>query len=300
MATNNENILAQYLADLRATNTAYTPLTEQQIAQKAQNRYQGIYDQNRLSAQQTYDAEKLARDQALQTQLDQYALQMDQSRRNYQQAQADAVRSALGRGMQRSSYIGATVGNIGVKGNEAQQAILKNQQGTVKNYAAQQQLAQTQLAQQLAQYDKAQLADQLAYQDELEDREYQRGQQAADRTAQLAGDIYNAQLYAMENNLFGYSRNPTSGGGSSGGGYSSGGGSSNGSSYKPTTTTNPDKNKIASTGSAGLDSFMNALNANAASQKPALDYAALLNANKPQNVLNALNPANAALKKAAK
>lgn len=232
MATNNENILAQYLADLRATNTAYTPLTEQQIAQKAQNRYQGIYDQNRLSAQQTYDAEKLARDQALQTQLDQYALQMDQSRRNYQQAQADAVRNALGRGMQRSSYIGATVGNIGVKGNEAQQAILKNQQGTVKNYAAQQQLAQTQLAQQLAQYDKAQLADQLAYQDELEDREYQRGQQAADRTAQLAGDIYNAQLYAMENNLFGYGLSPA-GGGSSGVGYSSGGGT-----YNPKPTTN--------------------------------------------------------------
>ena len=233
MATNNnENILAQYLADLRATNTAYTPLTEQQIAQKAQNRYQGIYDQNRLSAQQTYDAEKLARDQALQTQLDQYALQMDQSRRNYQQAQADAVRSALGRGMQRSSYIGATVGNIGIKGNEAQQAILKNQQGTVKNYVAQQQLATNQLAQQLAQYDKAQLADQLAYQDELEDREYQRGQTAADRQAQLAGDIYNAQLYAMENNLFGYGLSPA-GGGSSGGGYSSGGGT-----YNPAPTNN--------------------------------------------------------------
>lgn len=285
MATNNENILAQYLADLRATNTAYTPLTEQQIAQKAQNRYQGIYDQNRLSAQQTYDAEKLARDQALQTQLDQYALQMDQSRRNYQQAQADAVRSALGRGMQRSSYIGATVGNIGVKGNEAQQAILKNQQGTVKNYAAQQQLAQTQLAQQLAQYDKAQLADQLAYQDELEDREYQRGQQAADRTAQLAGDIYNAQLYAMENNLFGYSRNP-----SSGGGGSSGGGSSNGSSYKPTTTTNPDKNKTGGTGSTGLDSFMNALNSSATSQTPSINWQALNNAASKPTDLSSLLP----------
>lgn len=296
MATNNENILAQYLADLRATNTAYTPLTEQQIAQKAQNRYQGIYDQNRLSAQQTYDAEKLARDQALQTQLDQYALQMDQSRRNYQQAQADAVRSALGRGMQRSSYLGATVGNIGIKGNEAQQAILKNQQGTVKNYAAQQQLATNQLAQQLAQYDKAQLADQLAYQDELEDREYQRGQQAADRTAQLAGDIYNAQLYAAEKNLFGYSLYPNSGGGSSSGGSSY----SSGSSYKPPATTDPNKDKTGSTGSAGLDSFINALNASATSTKPTLDYAALFDASNPKNGLNALNPANAAPKKTTK
>lgn len=232
MAT-NENLLEQYLATLRGTNTAYTPLTEQQIADKAKNRYQAIYDQNRLSAQQTYDAEKLAREQALATQMEQYALQMEQSRKNYQQAQADAVRSALGRGMQRSSYIGATVGNIGVKGNEAQQAILKNQQGTVKNYAAQQQLAATQLANQLAQYDKAQLADQLAYQDQLEDREYQRGQTAADRTAQLAGDIYNAQLYAYQNNLFGYGA-PSSGSGSSGGYSYSGGGSSGTKSTTPT------------------------------------------------------------------
>lgn len=207
-----KTLLEEYLETLRGTNTAYTPLTEEQIAQKAQNRYQSLYDQNRLSAQQTYDAEKLARDQALATQLEQYQLQMDQSRKNYQQAQADAVRSALGRGMQRSSYIGATVGNIGVKGNEAQQAILKNQEGTVQNYAAQEQLAATQLANQLAQYDKSQLADQLAYQDELEDREYQRGQTAADRTAQLAGDIYNAQLYAYENNLFGYGAQPAAAG----------------------------------------------------------------------------------------
>ena len=230
------NLLEQYLAELRKTNTAYTPLTDRQIQQKAQQRYQSLYDQNRLSAQQTYDAEKLARDQALQTQLDQYALQMDQSRRNYQQAQADAVRSALGRGMQRSSYIGATVSNIGVKGNEAQQAILKNQQGTVKNYAAQQQLAAAQLANQLAQYDKAQMADMLAYMDELEDREYQRAQTAADRAAQIAGDIYNAQLYAMENNLFGY-------GTSYSGGSSSGGSSSGGSSNNSSPSTKKDSNR---------------------------------------------------------
>ena len=241
MATTNPNLLEEYIAQLQSSNQGYTPLTEAQIAQKAQNRYQGIYDQNRLSAQQTYDAEKLARDQALATQLEQYALQMDQSAKNYQNAQADAVRSALGRGMQRSSYLGATVGNIGIKGAEAQQAILKNQQGTVKNYAAQQQLATNQLAQQLAQYDKAQLADQLAYQDQLEEREYSRGQTAADRAAQIAGDIYNAKLYATENNLFGYGLSPA-GGGSSGGGYSSGGGT-----YNPAPTNND---------SSGLDKLL--------------------------------------------
>lgn len=224
------NLLEQYLAELRKTNTAYTPLTDRQIQKKAEQRYQSLYDQNRLSAQQTYDAERLAREQALATQLDQYALQLDQSAKNYRDAQASTIRSALGRGMQRSSYLGATVGNIGIKGNEAQQAILKNQEGTVRNYAAQQQLAATQLANQLAHYDKAQLADQLAYMDELEAREYERAQDATLRAAQIATDIYNAQLYATENNLFGYSRYPSSGS-SSGGGSS--GSSSSGSNSNP-------------------------------------------------------------------
>lgn len=232
------NLLEDYIAKLNETNKAYTALTEDEIKKKAENRYKAVYDQNRLSAQQTYDAEKLARDQALATQLDQYALQREQSAENYRRAQADAVRSALGRGMQRSSYIGATVGNIGIKGNEAQQAILKNQEGTVKNYAAQQQLAATQLANQLAQYDKAQLADQLAYQDELEAREYDRTQSAADRQAQIAGDIYDAQLYAYQNGLFGYGAPAVDYGGGGGGSSSSGkkggsGGGGGGGDDKP-------------------------------------------------------------------
>ena len=220
------NVLEDYLAQLRAGNTAYTPLSDAQIAAKAKQRYQALYDQNRLSAQQTYASEQLAREQALASTLEQYELQKQQSAENYRNAQADAVRSALGRGMQRSSYLGATVGNIGIKGNEAQQAILKNQEGTVKNYAAQQQLAASQLAAQLAQYDKAQMAEQLAYMDELEAREYDRAQTSADRQLQIATDIYNAQLYATQNNLFGYGATTSSSGGSSSSG-SSGSGSTN-------------------------------------------------------------------------
>ena len=245
MAVDQSSILANYIAQLQANSKPYTALTEKQIEEQANRRYQALYDQNRLSAQQQYDATKLARDQALATQLDQYALQQEQSRQNYQRAQADAVRSALGRGMQRSSYIGATVGNIGVKGNEAQQAILKNQEGTVRNYAEQNALAAQQLAAQLAQYDKSQLADQLAYQDELAAREYDRGLAAADRINQIAGDIYNAELYATEKGLFGYQKNP--GGGASGGGSSSSGGRRVSSSANST---------AASTGS-GLDNLKN-------------------------------------------
>lgn len=203
MAVDPNSILDQYIKQLQSTNTAYTPLTEEQMAEKAKNRYQAVYDQNRLSAQQQYDAEELARNQQLATLLDQYQLQREQSAKNYQQAAASAVRGALNRGMQRSSYIGATVGNIGIKGAEAQQAINRNQEGSVRNAAEQQALAAKQLAALLAQYDKSQLADQLAYQDTLEEREYNRGLTAADRANQIASDIYNAQLYAYEKGLFG-------------------------------------------------------------------------------------------------
>ena len=230
------NLLEELIAKLTANSGAYTPLTDAQMEEKARQRYQSLYDQNRLSAQQQYDAEKLARDQALQTQLEQYDLQREQSAENYRRQQEDAIRSALGRGMQRSSYLNATVGNIGIKGNEAQQAILKNQQGTVKNYAAQQQLAASQLAGQMAQYDKAQLADQLAYQDELEAREYDRAQSAADRANQIASDIYGYQVDAIQNNLFGMGDLYR---GSSGGGSSSSSGrrsSGIGTSPAPTAT----------------------------------------------------------------
>ena len=251
MAVDQNSILANYIAQLQANSKPYTPLTEQEIEAQAKRKYQTLYDQNRLTAQQQYDTGKLARDQALQTQLDQYALQQEQSRENYQRAQADAVRSALGRGMQRSSYIGATVGNLAAKGNEAQQAILKNQEGTVRNYAEQNALAAQQLAAQMAQYDKGQLADQLAYQDELEAREYERGLAAGDRLNQMYTDIYNAELYATEKNLFGYKK-----GGTSGGGGSSKKSSSSGTNKK-------------SSSSSALDNLINATSSSSASKTAA-------------------------------
>ena len=223
------NLLEDYIAKLTANVQPYTPLTEEQMAEKAKNRYQAVYDQNRLSAQQQYDAEKLARDQQLSALLEQYQLQREQSAKNYQETAASAVRGALNRGMQRSSYIGATVGNIGIKGAEAQQAINRNQEGSVRNATEQQELAAKQLAAQLAQYDKSQLADQLTYQDTLEEREYNRGMTAADRANQLAGDIYNAQLQAAQNNWWGMGALlgiPDSGGSS--GGYSGSKGSGSG------------------------------------------------------------------------
>lgn len=228
------NLLEDYIAKLTANTQPYTPLTDAEIEEKAKNKYKTIYDQNRLSAQQQYDTALLARQQSLENLNENYDLQKEQSRKNYADLQATALRNALSRGMQRSSYLGATVGNIGVKGAEAQQAIEKNREGSIKNYNEQNTLAAQQLAAQMAQYDKGQLADQLAYQDELEQREYERGQTSADRQNQLASDIYNAQLTAAQNDWWGMSDllGIPSSGGSSHSGSSSSKKSSSGSSNK--------------------------------------------------------------------
>lgn len=231
------NMLETYIAALQANQKPYTPLTEAQMEEKAKNKYQALYDQNRLSAQQQYDAAKLARDQQKAELNAMYDEQAKQSAENYAGQQASVARGALARGMQRSSYLGATLGNIGIKGNEAQQYIQKNREGSIKNITDQDVLAQQQLAAQIQQFNKSQLADQLAYQDELEQREYDRGLTAADRANQIATDIYNAQLTAAQNNWWGMEGLlgiPSSGGGSSGGG-----GSSSSSGKKSSSGTKP-------------------------------------------------------------
>jgi len=234
-------LLEQYIAKLNAQNNAYTPLTQAQMEEQAKRKSQALYDLNRLTAQQQYETGELARKQQQDELNAMYDLQQEQSRQNYQAAIASAYRNALGRGMQRSSYIGATAGNIAVKGAEAQQAINRNREGSIKNIAEQGALAKQQLASQIAQYNKNQAADQLAYMDELEAREYDRALTASDRANQIATDIYNAQITAGQNNWFGMAPLLTQGnpvatnsgyvgirGGSASSGGSSGGNSGNG------------------------------------------------------------------------
>lgn len=259
------NLLETYIAALQANNKPYTPLTEEQMAEQAKNKYQAIYDMNRLTAQQQYDTSKLARDQQKDELNAMYDEQIRQSAENYAAQQASAVRNALARGMQRSSYLGATVGNIGIRGAEAQQYINKNREGSIKNIAEQDVLAQQQLAAQIAQYNKSQMADQLAYQDELEAREYDRSLTAGDRANQIAADIYNAQLTAAQNNWWGMEGAlgiPSSGGGG-------GGGSSSSSSSKKSSSGNK-KGDDKPTGSSLFDALGgSSSSSSSSSSKPA-------------------------------
>lgn len=181
--------LDELIKKLEANSTAaYTPLTQQQMQQQANTRYSGVYDQKRLSAQQQYDTA----DQALAQQLAgldaTYDKQREQSRQNYESAYRAADRQALGRGMQRSSYNNATLANINLKGNEAQQAINDTQAAQAKNIGEQRKLLSQQLGDTLAGLDAAQQSDMLAYLDELEAREYDR----------ITADVANRNNLAMQ------------------------------------------------------------------------------------------------------
>ena len=239
----------------------YTPKTADQIQQQAAGEYKTYYDQQRLSAQQAYDRNRLALEQQLAGIGRSYDKAREASAREYGDAYSQADRALLGRGMQRSSYGMQTLVNLAQRGLEAQQDILDQQTQAEGNINAQQtQLAQ-QLADQLRQYDTSEQDATLARIRELEDQEYQRGVTNQNTRNQLSTQIYE---YLRENN------------GSSGG---SGGSSSSGGAGSPLTVNNNltsgDNEDAAPTGNA-YDAFMAALGGNGKTS-PFLD----LSSNKP-------------------
>ena len=224
--------LDELIKKLDANNAnRYTPLTADQIRQQAATRYEGMYGQKRLSAQQQYDLS----DQALAQQLagldDQYKKQLEQSAKNYEGAYRTADRQSLGRGMQRSSYNSATLANINLQGAEAQQAIRDTQAAQAKNIGEQRALLKNQLGDTLANLDAAQQSDILAYIDELEAREYDRLRDDAAMQNEIAMNLYQYQFQKeqadQEQANWLKTFNAQYGGGDAGGGYS--GGSSGGS-----------------------------------------------------------------------
>lgn len=189
MAKTLEELLAEY-----QTAKGYTPLTQEQMQQQAANRYASVYDQKRLSANQAFQTS----DQALANQLSglqgTYDKQREDAAESFRLNYSAADRQALKRGMQRSSYNSALLANINLEGQEAQQDINDAQAEKEGALNAQRTLAAQQLADQLARYDAAQKADELAYMDELAAREYDRGLAANATANDLAIAIYNAQM----------------------------------------------------------------------------------------------------------
>lgn len=209
--------LEELINKLTQTNqNAYTPLTKEEMQQQAENRYASVYGQKRLTAQQQYDTNDQALAQQLAGLQSTYDKQREQTAENYRKTSADFDRRLTSRGMQRSSYGNASLANIGLAGNKAQQEIDNAQAQQEGNIGEQRRQLSQQLAAQLAQYDADQQNDILAYVDQLEAREYERGLNDRNAQNQLAMSIYEyqhqAEREAIEDARYNSSR---SGGGGS-------------------------------------------------------------------------------------
>lgn len=188
MAKKKPTTLEGLIASLQ-TNT-YKPKTEAELQAIAENRYQSVYDQQRLQAQQGYETTNLALENQAEELGAQYDKQLQQSAENYAQAYSQAGRGMLGRGMQRSSYGAQVLSGVAQAGNEAANEIMTNRTRGIGNVEEQKTLLAQQLAHQLQQYSASEASDILAYIDELEGREYDRTTASSQYGNSLAMQIY--------------------------------------------------------------------------------------------------------------
>lgn len=190
----------------------YTPRTDEQLQQEAQNRYSSTYNQKRQTARQSYDTKNLAYENQLQSLQDTLRQNQQDLAKQTENSRLQAARYQITRGMQRSSYGAANDANIMNSGLGEQQKLM-NQFGTDSNaIKSNQTLLAQQLADTLAGYDVDYLNDVNAYIDEQKQLDYDR-QTAADKN-------YNDLQMA----LYEYGQKAKSGGG---GGRRSGTGNNN-------------------------------------------------------------------------
>ncbi len=185
--------LEDLIAQLNQSQTAYTPLTREQMELEASNRYQSVYDQKRLSARQTYETDDAALLRELSGLQASYDRERAQSAADYRSLYHQTDRQALSRGMQRSSYNGATLANVGLQAEAAQQEISGRQTARESDINEQRSLLSRQLGQTLESYDAAQRGDILSYIDQLEAREYDRMTQRSSEQNKLMMQLYEYQ-----------------------------------------------------------------------------------------------------------
>lgn len=223
--------------------------------------YKAAYEAQRNAAQQTHDESQLLLDQQLAGLQATYDQQREQSRENYAQAYSQADRQSLSRGMQRSSYNNATLGNISIAGNEAQQAINDTQAQQTGNLQEQKTLYGRQLQQTLESLTKQEQSDILAKVDDLKRRQEELNIQKQQLSLQQQQMQMEYQMWLAEFNAK-YGNTGGGGGGSSGG--SSGGSGGGGGSGDPTPSIDDFYNKLGlgGLGSAGTTANKNQLYGN--------------------------------------
>lgn len=188
MAETLEKLISQL-----ETYQPYKALTEDEIRQQASQRYQGVYDQKRLNAQQAYENEDAALARELSGLQKSYDAQRASSAAQTRSTYSQADRHALSRGMQRSSYNEATLAGIDLAGDQAQRAINRMQTEHEAQIGEKRTDLSRQLSQTLSQLNASQKSDELAYADELSAREYERSVNSQNTYRDLAMQLYEYQ-----------------------------------------------------------------------------------------------------------
>lgn len=210
--------MAMTLDELRQQLTVdtYTPKTDEQMREEANQQYASVYGQKKLAAQQTFDQTDLALSNQLASLDQSYAKQREAAAKATRASQSSLDRYSLQRGMQRSSFNAASQSNILAEGEKTLADI--NQSETVARQNIESQRAQlaSQLAAQLGQYDVDYANDVQAYFNQLRQQ---------DEASRVEADKYRNQLLMA---LYEYDQQGGSsgGGGSRGGSYASASGSS--------------------------------------------------------------------------
>lgn len=213
--TNFNSMTADKLATLLNTSSAdtydYTPRTDEELRTVAENKYNSLYNQKTLAAQQSYDTTA----NSIQNQLNALATSYNKNVRdttaNIKSALSSQSNSALKRGMGRSSYNLATMGGIQSSGVQTLADLLQSKSDSENELNSNLTLAAQQLAETLAGYQVDKESDILSYMDELRDTDYER-QQTALANKQSALDTQNELIQWLAN----YAASNKSSSGSSG------------------------------------------------------------------------------------
>lgn len=152
----------------------YTPRTDEQLRNEAQNKYAATYNQQKLAAQQSFETKDQAYQQQLQTLADDLATGQQEIIKSTADSAASADRYSLTRGMARASYSTANKARIQNQGVDNLANLMRQYSGNVSGVqASRTQLAQ-QLADTLAQYEIDHVNNINSYIDEQKKLDYDR------------------------------------------------------------------------------------------------------------------------------
>ena len=174
----------------------YAPRSEEELLEQANRRYASEYGEKRLAARQAYETADAALAEQMGRTAVGYESQMDNVARQTRASLSEAERSALAKGMQRSSYNAMGLANIQAAGDSGIAAMRQNLLDEQSSLEAQRARIAGQLADKLAQYDISFESDVQAYLDELRNQQYERETAAKKYADKISMALYEYGLKA--------------------------------------------------------------------------------------------------------